>query len=164
MLSRISFFSFAAFAAMSVAAAPSIAAESAEGLWVNRNGWVVETAPCDEGICGEVVAVGGRSENPMRFDTNNTDPALRGRPLCGIQIFAGFAPSGTPGEWEGGWIYNPQNGKTYDAEMKLGEGDTLEVRGYIATPMFGRTTVLNRQAEPVERCSPEDAQQEANAQ
>jgi len=137
-------------------ATPALAAEDpTEGLWVNNNGWVVEVAPCDQGMCGTVVAVGG-GENARRFDDRNADPALRTRPLCGIHMFGGFESAGTPGEWEGGWVYNPQDGKTYKANLEPGGGDTLEVRGYIMTPMLGRTVTLQHQTSTIDRCSPEE--------
>ena len=68
-------------------------------------------------------------------------------------------------EWEGGWIYNPRDGKTYRSTMKLGEDDTLEVRGYILSPIFGRTIVLIRGEEPAERCDASETLEhhEANA-
>lgn len=132
--------------------AQAAAPDDALGYWVNRNGWVIETAPCDDGLCGTVVGIGGRSDDVQRFDVYNPDPDLRQRPLCGIEIFGAFEPNGRPGEWEGGWIYNPRDGKTYRSTMKLGEEDTLEVRGYVLSPMLGRTVVLVRGEEPAERC------------
>jgi uncharacterized protein (DUF2147 family) len=147
----------ATLAAVLAAALPASAAEDpTQGLWVNDNGWVVETAPCDEGMCGTVVAVGGRTDNPRRFDDRNADPALRTRPLCGIRVFGGFESAGAPGEWEGGWVYNPQDGKTYNANMEAGDGGTLDVRGYVLTPMLGRTMTLQRQTTEIDRCSPEE--------
>ena len=133
------------------------ASDGVLGYWVNRGGWTIETAPCDEGLCGTVVGIGGRSADSQRFDEHNPDPNLRSRPLCGIEIFGSFQPNGTPGEWEGGWIYNPRDGKTYRSNMKLGEGNTLEVRGFVLTPMFGRTVVLVRGEAPTEKCAASEA-------
>jgi len=42
--------------------------------------------------------------------------------------------------WNGGLILDPANGKTYKVRLKPIEGGKkLEVRGYIGSPMFGRT-------------------------
>ena len=42
--------------------------------------------------------------------------------------------------WDGGRILDPSNGRTYKVRLKPIEGGKkLEVRGYIGSPMFGRT-------------------------
>jgi uncharacterized protein (DUF2147 family) len=137
--------------------AQSPESDPALGYWVNRGGWTIEAAPCDEGLCGTVVGIGGRRADSQRFDEHNPDPNLRTRPLCGIEIFGSFESKGTPGEWEGGWIYNPRDGKTYRSNLKLGDGDTLEVRGFVLTPMFGRTVILVRGEEPDAPCEASEA-------
>lgn len=143
--------------------AQSPESDPAYGYWVNRSGWTIEAAPCDDGLCGTVVGIGGRRAESQRFDEHNPDPNLRARPLCGIEIFGSFEPNGHPGEWEGGWIYNPRDGKTYRSNMKLGQGDTLEVRGFVLTPMFGRTVVLIRGEEPREPCETSEASENHEA-
>jgi uncharacterized protein (DUF2147 family) len=45
-----------------------------------------------------------------------------------------------PGLWDGGLILDPAKGSTYKVRLKPIEGGKkLEVRGYIGSPMFGRT-------------------------
>ena len=42
--------------------------------------------------------------------------------------------------FEGGDILDPNNGKVYRVKLKLVDGGAkLDVRGYIGTPMLGRT-------------------------
>jgi uncharacterized protein (DUF2147 family) len=42
--------------------------------------------------------------------------------------------------WDGGDILDPNNGKVYKVRLKLADGGKkLEVRGYIGTPLLGRT-------------------------
>ena len=42
--------------------------------------------------------------------------------------------------FEGGDILDPNNGKVYRVKLKLiDNGSKLDVRGYIGTPMLGRT-------------------------
>ena len=44
------------------------------------------------------------------------------------------------GTWQGGDILDPNNGKVYKVRLKTADaGKKLEVRGYIGTPMLGRT-------------------------
>ena len=146
---------------------PALAKAGADnpfGYWVNRVGWLIEAAICEDGICGTIVGMREDAEDALRFDTHNPDPNLRQRSLCGIAIFGAFKPNDNPGEWEDGWIYNPQDGKTYSSVMKLGEEDTLEVRGYVLSPMFGRTIVLVRGEMPAMPCDTNEIseQREAN--
>ena len=45
-----------------------------------------------------------------------------------------------PGLWDGGLILDPAKGSTYKVRLKVTEGGKkLDVRGYIGSPMFGRT-------------------------
>ena len=49
------------------------------------------------------------------------------------------------GTWVGGDILDPNNGKIYKVRMKpVDGGKKLEVRGYIGTPMLGRTQTWMR--------------------
>lgn len=78
-----------------------------------------------------------------RRDAKNTNTALRSRPLQGLVILTGFAYDADDKEWEDGKIYDPKSGKTYSSKMKL-KGNTLDIRGYVGAPMFGRTTSWTR--------------------
>jgi uncharacterized protein (DUF2147 family) len=50
------------------------------------------------------------------------------------------------GEWTGGAVLDPKNGKIYNAKLKLIDGGRkLEVRGYIGMPLLGRTEIWLRQ-------------------
>ena len=79
-----------------------------------------------------------------RHDKNNPDEALQDRPIIGLEMIHGFSYDEGESNWSGGSIYDPESGKTYKCQMKLGENDTLEVRGYIGIPALGRTTVWRR--------------------
>ncbi len=51
----------------------------------------------------------------------------------------------TGSSWEDGKIYDPKSGKTYDCILKSKENNKiLEIRGYIGSPMFGRTATWTR--------------------
>ena len=48
-------------------------------------------------------------------------------------------------QWIGGDILDPNNGKVYKVRIKTADGGKkLEVRGYIGTPMLGRTQTWTR--------------------
>ena len=78
------------------------------------------------------------------MDSQNPKKELRSRNILGINIISGFVYEG--GRWEGGEIYDPNNGKTYSCIMKLRNGQ-LEVKGYVGVPMFGRTVTWTRVEE-----------------
>jgi Delta7-sterol 5-desaturase len=64
---------------------------------------------------------------PMR-DKHNPDPRLRARPILGFSLLEDFQPVGNEASMEGR-IYNPENGRTYRASLKLRSPDILEVKG-----------------------------------
>jgi len=65
----------------------------------------------------------------------------KGKPILGMTIIRGVQKNAeTEGLWDGGTILDPTNGKNYKLRLKpSGDGKTLEVRGYIGAPMFGRS-------------------------
>lgn len=78
-----------------------------------------------------------------RLDENNQDEAQRSRPLLGLVLLRDFAHDGGK-VWSGGKIYDPKNGKTYSCKITLADRNRLDVRGYIGTPLLGRTTTWTR--------------------
>ena len=71
---------------------------------------------------------------------------LKDKPVLGMTILRGLKK----GEewWEGGTIMDPNNGKTYRSRLKvLDGGDKLELRGYIGTPLLGRTQTWIREGK-----------------
>jgi uncharacterized protein (DUF2147 family) len=122
------------------------------GIWTTEKDEAkVEIFPCGEKICGKIIWL----KNPLYTDSregkvgtpfidhNNPDPALRSRPVLGLQILAGFtAASGN--NWVNGTCYDPKSGNTYRGKIHLATPDRLELRGYIGIPLFGRTSVWTR--------------------
>jgi uncharacterized protein (DUF2147 family) len=76
-------------------------------------------------------------------DRNNPDPARQNDPMVGLNLVKDFTFDGE-GSWTGGTIYDPESGKTYKCTMKLSDENTLDVRGYIGIPAFGRSTTWKR--------------------
>jgi uncharacterized protein (DUF2147 family) len=82
-------------------------------------------------------------KTPGRKDTNNPDEKLRNRDLLGTVILKNFKFTGSA--WENGTIYDPNSGKTYDCILKVKDGNkTLDIRGFVGSPMFGRTSTWSR--------------------
>lgn len=65
----------------------------------------------------------------------------KGKPIVGLAIVRNIKANAKDGTvWDGGEILDPNKGKTYRAQLKpVDGGKKLEVRGYIGSPMFGRS-------------------------
>ncbi len=82
-------------------------------------------------------------------DKENPDPSLQHRPLKGLIILKGFEYNPDEQIWENGTIYDPKNGKTYDAYMWFEDHnyDILKLKGYVMGMRFlGRETEWKREA------------------
>ncbi|MGC9195713.1 MAG: DUF2147 domain-containing protein [Syntrophobacteraceae bacterium] len=73
-----------------------------------------------------------------RRDSHNPDPRLRKRTLVGLPLLSGFHYAGH-NLWEGGQIYDPDDGKEYSAMIWLDGKKDLKLRGYLGFSLFGRT-------------------------
>jgi len=155
----------AAFATMPA----TLAAETGPaGTWLTESGNAkVHIAPCTDiqgaravardpdgvgaGVeyCGEIVWLAEplNAEGEPVTDANNPEPALRDRPVLGLVILYGFVAPEEGEPWEGGRIYNPEDGETYRAVMTVRDGGRrLGVRGYVGLPLLGQTQVWTRDA------------------
>lgn len=64
----------------------------------------------------------------------------KGQAKIGLEIIRGGQQSDGKTVWEGGKILDPENGKNYSLRLTPTDGGKkLEVRGYIGSPLLGRT-------------------------
>jgi len=128
--------------------APGLAHADPAGLWLNAPGTArIQIAPCDGGLlCGRIVwlAEPNRPDGTPKVDILNPDETQRTQAIIGLTLLSGFRPAGAAGQWEGGTLYNPEDGQTYKATLAEDGADRLRVRGYVGTPMFGKTQVWTR--------------------
>jgi len=111
----------------------------------------LELFKCGEKICGKIVWLKvpnyiDRNDGPVgktKVDRKNPDPALRNRPILGLQVIKGFTATGG-NRWGNGTCYNPENGKSYKCNMKLASPKRLKLRGYIGISLIGRSFDLTR--------------------
>jgi uncharacterized protein (DUF2147 family) len=82
------------------------------------------------------------AQGKPKSDAQNPDESQRNKPLLGAVVLRNFVYN--DGEWTGGRIYDPQNGKDYKCYLKLKDANTLNVRGYIGISLLGRTEVWSR--------------------
>ena len=118
----------------------AVSAQDVTGKWKLEDGTaIVEVYKSGDVYNGKIVWL----QNPVEadgtpaVDSNNPDKALRSRKLIGLNMLSGLKKNG--GEYSGGKIYDPGNGKTYNCSMKV-EGDVLKVRGSLDKKgLLGRT-------------------------
>ncbi len=122
------------------------------GLWKTpEDESKLEFFKCGDKICVRIAWLKepnytDKKEGPVglpKVDRNNPDPALKNRPMLGLQIMEGFTAAGD-GRWENGIIYNPDNGKTYRGKFRLVSPHRLDLRGFIGISLFGGNCILTR--------------------
>ncbi len=97
---------------------------------------------CGDKLCGTIVWTW--DEQPQNIvDT---------QPLIGRQIILDMRQEGAT-RWSGGRIYNPEDGRNYEASMTLASPNTLRVEGCV---LFLCKTQLWRRVEPA-LCPPVSA-------
>ena len=62
---------------------------------------------------------------------------LKGKPIEGMVILRDLEKTADGGR--NGKVFDPSNGKTYQAYIELESPDKLKLRGYIGTPALGRS-------------------------
>jgi uncharacterized protein (DUF2147 family) len=109
------------------------------GRWVTEGGSShVEIYRCGDALCGRIAWLRepiGKDGKPKR-DSKNPDPARRAQTIEGLTFLWSFAAV-APDEWDGGRVYNPLDGDTYRARMRMLPDGRLELRGYVLLPLFG---------------------------
>lgn len=114
-----------------------------EGTWRTLLLSEVTIAPCAEGFCGYLSRIvvpdgllsGAEAEAAaaMRpedfFDHRNKDPALRSRPMLGLQILT-LHQGAQPYVFEGE-IYNPEDGNSYSGYLELLGPDQVRLNGCV---------------------------------
>lgn len=141
----------AVLAPMASAQSPSVM-----GTWLTASGKAqVRIEPCatpaSGALCGFIVGLikptgpdGVVVAPDVATDYRNENPALRSRKVLGMPLIWGFKKTSDPNAFEGGQIYNGENGKIYSANISLQPDGTLRLRGYVGSPMFGETQIWKR--------------------
>ena len=111
----------------------SLAADPS-GTWLTEDGAAtVRIASCGAELCGTIVALKEPNDPATgrpKTDKHNPDPAMRNRPVIGIQIVFGMKPSGTPDKWNG-QVYNAEDGKTYSGIITMQGARNLKLEGCV---------------------------------
>lgn len=128
-----------------VAMSSTALAADPRGVWLTEDKDAALTITnCGDQLCGRIVWLERDTDRSgsLRMDRNNPDPAQQTQRICGMVVMSGLKPSG-PDTWEG-YVYNPQDGKTYSGNMTALSDEALKLRAYIGLPIFGRSQIWTR--------------------
>ena len=107
------------------------------GSWLveDRDG-IIRVEPCGAALCGRIIGI-------LKFEADGAPPRdIQGRSQCGLVIMTRMKEI-RPGLWDG-LITNPEDGRTWDAQMRLDQAGNLRLRGYLGIPLLGATQVWTR--------------------
>ncbi len=93
----------------------------------------------DDYFHGKLIWLKDQEDNRPKLDQNNQDESLRNRTLLGINLIRKLEFQ--DGIWEDGEIYDPESGKNYSCLVKMKDEETLEIRGYLGMPAFGKSVI-----------------------
>ncbi len=109
---------------LSVLVPPAQAQTLLDEWWTPGFAARVKLAPCDDKVCGSIV---------WAWDDTPTGASDK-RPLVGQRIISGMRLEVQPAQAAksyAGAIYNPEDGQTYKAKMRLKTPNTLLVEGCV---------------------------------
>ncbi len=142
------FLLFAGICFVSMNLLAQIGADDISGVWKNGEGTaMIKIDKVKDTYQGKIVWLKEPNDSDNgkpKIDKNNPDNDKKVKPVLGLVNVWGF--KFVDGEWTGGYIYDPKNGKTYDCIITMTDKSKLNVRGYImGMTMFGRTDTWVRQ-------------------
>ncbi|MGY3547435.1 DUF2147 domain-containing protein [Bradyrhizobium sp. USDA 4469] len=124
--------------------AGSARAADANAIWIANEGQArIKVQTCGQNICGSIVWLADPLDpetGKAKLDKYNPNSSLRSQPIVGLRVLD--ARPEREGQWRG-TIYNGQDGKTYNANVRL-EGDVLKVEGCVLGSIFCRTQTWTR--------------------
>jgi uncharacterized protein (DUF2147 family) len=132
--------------ALVLATAPALAQNTPVGLWksidddTKKEKSLVRIVEADGVLVGRIEKLLDPDRKPDAV-CEKCDDDRKDKPVLGLNIIRGVQKTPTDaGAWEGGTILDPAKGKVYRLRLQMAdEGRKLEVRGYIGTPMLGRS-------------------------
>ena len=110
------------------------------GVW-NTDQGTIRVSDCGGALCATIASIKQPTDPQTgrpKTDSQNPDASKRSRPLVGVQVFSGMRPQG-PNQWAGGQLYNPEDGRTYDASISLEGANVLKVQGCVMVICKTRT-------------------------
>jgi uncharacterized protein (DUF2147 family) len=129
---------------LALASAAALAQATPAGLWKT----IDDETKTEKSLVRIAEAGGvysGKVEKGLDPNPKNTTCALctderKDQAIVGMTIVKNIKASDDKDTFDGGEILDPNNGKTYRLRLKMIDGGKkLDVRGYIGTPLLGRS-------------------------
>jgi len=117
------------------------------GVWADDSGDShIELYRCGEELCGRLVWLRQPTDanGKPRLDEHHPDVERRTRPLLNLTVLEHLAYNPANYRWEGGKIYDPENGRTYSCYVSAAGKDRLEMKGYIGFSVMGSSHYWQR--------------------
>ncbi|HOB03031.1 MAG TPA: DUF2147 domain-containing protein [Casimicrobium huifangae] len=135
------------FALIGLLAAATVAAQTPTGAWktvddaTGKEKAVIRITEANGVFTGKIEKLLDPAKQDSKCDECTDD--RKGKPVVGLTIMRNVKKG--EGHWEGGDILDAANGKVYRVRLSLSaDNKKLEVRGYMGTPLFGRTQTWTR--------------------
>lgn len=106
---------------------------------------IVEITEVNGELQGRILQIFYRADEKPDPVCEACEGERKDKPVIGMTFLWGLKPDGA-NEWASGSVLDPKNGKIYNAKATLTEaGQKLRLRGFIGTPILGRTQVWLRE-------------------
>src|SRR5690606_4181854 len=117
--------------------------------------FILRLESCGDGaLCADLVWLLrplDKDTREIKRDEDNPDPALRDRGVCGLRLVTGLTRE-TDTRWGNASFYNPDDGKTYRANMRRNADGTMRLRIFVGVEMLGVSMTLRAVPAPTESC------------
>lgn len=144
----------AAALSLTLVSAPAVSRDSVAGVWYDDSGrGAVQLYECGSNICGRIHWLRkpvNRAGQPLR-DAYNPVTSRRNRPICGLKVIWGAKPQGD-GSWDGGRIYDPKVGRSYDVAIERMSTGKLRITGYLGAKFLGKSFVWRKAPANLAKC------------
>ena len=147
-----------ALVAVALACGPAFAGGGAAkeaGVWIDDTGkGAVKVEPCGAKLCGTIVWLRDplNTKGEPLTDKHNPDAGKQKRAICGLSMM-GDLQALPEGGFDGGWIYDPKEGKSYSVAVTLAGPNQLHVTGYLGLKLLGKSFIWTRATEPLPSCN-----------
>jgi uncharacterized protein (DUF2147 family) len=102
------------------------------GLWLAKDGAHVSVTSCGDALCAVLASTKSPTDPETGApwtDKHNIDPALRSRPLAGVEVLINMRPTSSD-KWSG-HLYNTDDGKTYFGNLIEIDARTIRIEGCV---------------------------------